>query len=123
MTPEEIRSKLFYFSDAAHVLHLDTRSFAEHKALDFAYKGLLEFRDELSELLMGYMNGKRLGKVKVGELPTYSQEAVTDMVKEGLKFSYDLEKFAEDKNYCDIANTAQALSGLFAKTQYLLTLS
>jgi len=69
------------------------------------------------------MNGKRLGKVKVGELPTYSQEAVTDMVKEGLKFAYELEQFAEDKNYCDIANTAQALSGLFAKTQYLLTLS
>jgi hypothetical protein len=45
------------------------------------------------------------------------------MVKEGLKFAYELEKFAEDKNYCDISNTAQELSGLFAKTQYLLTLS
>ena len=123
MTPEEIRSKLFYFSDAAHVLHLDTRSYAEHKALNSLYKSLIDFRDDISELLMGYQNGKRLGKVKIGELPTYSQEAVTDMVKEGLKFAYELEEFAEDKNYCDIANTAQSLSGLFAKTQYLLTLS
>ena len=123
MTPEEIRSKLFYFSDAAHVFHHDTRSFAEHGALGKLYEGLLEFRDDIPELLMGYMNGKRLGKVKVGDIPAYSQDALTDMVKEGLKFAYELEKFAEDKNYCDIANTAQALSGLFAKTQYLLTLS
>jgi hypothetical protein len=123
MTPEQIKGKLFSFHNSAHSLHLDTRSYAEHKALQGLYKGLATFKDELLELLMGYQNGKRIGKAKLDELPSYSQEAVTEMVKEGLKFAYELEKFAEDKNYCDIANTAQALSGLFAKTQYLLTLS
>jgi len=123
MTPEQIKGKLFSFHNSAHSLHLDTRSYAEHKALRGLYEGLATFKDELLELLMGYQNGKRIGKAKLDELPSYSQEAVTEMVKEGLKFAYELEKFAEDKNYCDIANTAQALSGLFAKTQYLLTLS
>lgn len=123
LTPEIIRSKLFYFSDAAHILHLDTRSYAEHKALQFAYEGLIGFRDDISELVMGYQNGKRIGKTKIDEMPTYSGEAVTALVKDGLAFSAELEEWAEGKGYCDVENTAQALSGLFAKTQYLLTLS
>jgi hypothetical protein len=123
LTPEIIKGKLFSFADAAHSLHLDTRSFAEHKALEHLYTELVGFKDELCELLMGYQNGKRIGKAKLEELPTYSQEAVTQMVKDGLEFSSSLEQWAEDKEYCDIENTAQSLSGLFARTQYLLTLS
>lgn len=123
LTAEIIKGKLFSFHDSAHSLHLDTRSYAEHKALQALYEGLEGFKDELCELIMGYQNGKRIGKAKLEELPVYSQEAVTSLVKDGLSFSYDLEKWAEDKGYCDVTNTAQALSGLFAKTQYLLTLS
>lgn len=123
LTPETIKGKLFSMHNSAHSLHLDTRSYAEHKALEFLYTELATFKDELCELIMGYQNGKRIGKAKLDELPTYSQEAVTSMVKEGLSFAIELEEWAEDKKYCDVENTAQALSGVFAKTQYLLTLS
>jgi hypothetical protein len=123
LTPEIIKGKLFSMHNSAHSLHLDTRSYAEHKALNFLYTELATFKDELCELIMGYQNGKRIGKSKLDELPTYSQEAVTAMVKEGLSFASELEEWAEDKKYCDVENTAQALSGVFAKTQYLLTLS
>lgn len=123
LTPETIKGKLFSMHNSAHSLHLDTRSYAEHKALEFLYTELATFKDELCELIMGYQNGKRIGKSKLDELPTYSQEAVTAMVKEGLSFASELEEWAEDKKYCDVENTAQALSGVFAKTQYLLTLS
>lgn len=122
-TPETIKGKLFSFQLAAHSLHLDTRSFAEHKALQKLYEGIDDLKDSILEILMGYQNGKRFGKSKLDELPTYSQEAVTALVKEGLSFAYDLEKWAEDKKYCDISNKAQDLSGLFAQTQYMLTLS
>lgn len=123
LTPEIIKGKLFSFHNSAHSLHLDTRSFAEHKALEMLYTDLVTFKDELCEIIMGYQNGKRIGKFRLDEVPTYSQEAVTALVKEGLKFSTELEEWAEDKGYCDVENTAQALSGLFAKVQYLLTLS
>lgn len=123
LTPEIIKGKLFSLHNSAHSLHLDTRSYAEHKALEFTYTELVNFKDELCELIMGYQNGKRIGKVKLDEVPSYSQEAVTAMVKEGLSFASELEEWAEDKKYCDVENTAQALSGVFAKTQYLLTLS
>lgn len=123
LTPEYIQSKLFYFHDTAHKFHLDTRSFAEHKALDSLYKGLVDFKDDISELLMGYMDGKRIGKIKIGDIPEYSKSESMKLVDELKDFSIELEKWAESKEYCDIENTAQSLSGLAAKTIYLLTLS
>lgn len=123
LTPEVIKGKLFSFQNAAHSLHLDTRSYAEHKALNKLYDGIDGLKDSILEILMGYQNGKRIGKAKLDEFPVYSQEAVTSLIKEGLSFSYELEMWAEDKKYCDISNKAQDLSGLFANVQYLLTLS
>lgn len=123
LTPEIIKGKLFSLHNSAHSLHLDTRSFAEHKALKTLYTELVEFKDSLCELLMGYQNGKRIGKIKLDEVPMYSQEAVNQLVKDGMSFSKELYEWAEDKGYCDVSNTAQALSGLFAQTLYRLTLS
>lgn len=123
MTPEIIKGKLFSFQNAAHSLHLDTRSYAEHKALQKLYEGIDDLKDGILEALIGYQNGKRLGKAKLDEFPSYSQDAVHELVKEGLKFSQELYTWAEDKKYCDISNKAQDLSGIFATTQYLLTLS
>jgi hypothetical protein len=123
LTPESIKGKLFSLHNSAHSLHLDTRSFAEHEALKTAYTELVEFKDSLCEMLMGYQNGKRIGKIKLDEVPLYSQEAVNQLVKDGMSFSKELYEWAEDKGYCDVSNTAQALSGLFAQTLYRLTLS
>jgi len=123
LTPELIKGKLFSFQNGAHSLHLDTRSYAEHKALQKLYEGVDGLKDSILEILMGYQNGKRIGKAKLDEFPAYSQEAVTALIKEGLSFAYELEMWAEDKKYCDISNKAQDLSGLFAQIQYLLTLS
>lgn len=123
LTPEYIQGKLFSFHNIAHKFHLDTRSFAEHKALDGLYKDLVDFKDNISELIMGYMGGKRIGSIRMDEIPEYSHSAAVKLCEEIKSFSYDLEMWAEDKKYCDIENTAQSISGLAAKTIYLLTLS
>ena len=122
LTPEDIQSKLFYFSDAAHKLHLDTKSFAEHKALGKFYESLVDFRDEISEKLMGYMDGKRIGGFSVGKLPEYSAGASMDLAGEVCDFAYNLCEFADEKGFIDLENVAQSLSGLAAQTKYLLTL-
>lgn len=123
LTAESIKGKLFSLQNSAHSLHLDTRSYAEHKALQKLYEGIDDFKDGILEMLMGYQNGKRIGKAKLDEFPTYSQEEVTALVKDGMDFADELYKWAEDKKYCDISNKAQDLSGLFAQTKYMLTLS
>lgn len=123
LTPEYIQGMLFYFHDAAHKFHLDTKSFAEHKALDGLYSGLVEFKDDISELLMGYMGGKRIGSISVGEIPEYSHSAAVKLANEIKDFGYELYEWAGEKKYCDVENTAQSLSGLGAKTIYLLTLT
>jgi hypothetical protein len=123
LTSEVIKGKLFSLHNSAHSLHLDTRSFAEHEALKTLYTELVEFKDSLCEMLMGYQNGKRIGKIKLDEVPLYSQEAVNQLVKDGMSFSKELYEWAEDKGYCNVSNTAQELSGLFAQTLYRLTLS
>ncbi len=123
LTPEYIQSKLFSFHNKAHKFHLDTRSYAEHKTLDTLYTELVSFKDDICELIMGYMDGKRIGKVTLDEVPEYSHAESLKLAKDIKAFSYELEMWAEEKKYCDISNVAQSLSGLAAKTLYKLTLT
>lgn len=122
LTPEYIQGKLFSFHNIAHKFHLDTKSFAEHKALNELYTGLVDFKDDISELIMGY-TGKRIGKIKLDDMPEYSHSASVKLAEDIKEFAYELEEWADENGYCDIENTAQSLSGLGAKTSYLLTLS
>lgn len=123
ITPEYIQSKLFYLHDVAHKYHLDTKKYSIHKALDCLYKGLVDFKDEISEKLMGYMDGKRIGEIEIGKIPSYTDSEAMSLAEEVKEFGYDLYEWAGKKKYCDIENIAQSLSGLGAKTIYLLTLT
>ena len=122
LTPEEIQNRLFYFSNVFHKYHLDTTSYAEHKALGKLYESLIEFKDSICELLMGDMDGKRIGKLKLEDVPEYSKDNCEDLLDDLKEFSYQLYQWAESKKYCDIENRAQELSGKTATTIYLLTL-
>ena len=123
MTPEEIRNKLFHFHQAAHLYHQETMSGWEHDALGKLYEELADFKDDIPEKIMGYMDGKRIGKFKALDVPEYtSKESSIKLSKEIIIFAKALQDWAEEKEYCDIANIAQSLSGLAAKTLYRLTL-
>lgn len=123
LTSEQIQNKLFWFSDVAQKFHHDTRSFAEHKALDFLYTELLSARDTICELIIGYQDGKRIGKLMIDEIPDYSHSAAVKLATSVKEYSYQIEMWAEEKKYCDIENNAQSLSGVGAKCLYLLTLT
>jgi len=124
LTPEEIRDRLFYFHDAAHEFHQQTKGGWEHDALGKLYEGLEDFSDDIPEKMMGYMDGKRLGPLNRIAAPKYGgHESSVKLVKELLDFSYDLYEFACEKKLLDVENRSQELSGLAAKTIYRLTLS
>jgi DNA-binding ferritin-like protein len=116
---ETIAGKLTYFHEQLHLLHWQTTSYAQHKALGKLYEYVQDFKDGVVEKLMGY-TGKRPGVYKIEALSAADSNSVVTAL---MDFSSNLKRYAESNSYHDIANLADALSGEAAKTKYLLTLS
>jgi hypothetical protein len=116
---ETIAGKLTYFHEQLHLLHWQTTSYAQHKALGKLYEYVQDFKDGVIEKLMGY-TGKRPGVYKIEALSGADSNSVVTAL---MDFSSNLKRYAESNSYHDIANLADALSGEAAKTKYLLTLS
>ena len=116
---DTIAGKLTYFHEQLHLLHWQTKSYAEHQALGGIYDYVHDFKDGVIEKLMGY-TGKRPGVYKIEPLSTADSNSVVTAL---MDFSSNLKRYAESNSYHDIANLADALSGEAAKTKYLLTLS
>ena len=116
---ETIAGKLTYFHEQLHLLHWQTKSYAEHQALGGLYDYVHDFKDGVIEKLMGY-TGKRPGVYKIEALSGVDSNSVVTAL---MDFSSNLKRYAESNNYHDIANLADALSGEAAKVRYLLTLS
>jgi hypothetical protein len=116
---ETIAGKLTYFHEQLHLLHWQTKSYAEHQALGGLYDYVHDFKDGVIEKLMGYI-GKRPGIFKIEALSAADSNSVVTAL---MDFSSNLKRYAEANSYHDIANLADALSGEAAKTKYLLTLS
>jgi DNA-binding ferritin-like protein len=119
MSLESVASKLTYFHEQLHLLHWQTTSYAQHKALGNLYEYVQDFKDGVIEKLMGY-TGKRPGAYKIDPLGNSNATAI---VSELMSFSSSLKSYAEGNGYHDISNLADALSGEAAKIKYLLTLS
>ncbi len=49
----ELVMTLFHARTAAHVLHLQTKSYAEHKALNKFYDGIIDLADGIAEAYQG----------------------------------------------------------------------
>jgi DNA-binding ferritin-like protein len=116
---ETIAGKLTYFHEQLHLLHWQTKSYAQHKALGKIYEYVQDFKDDVVEKLMGY-TGKRPGAIKLEQLTATDPNAVVTAL---MDFASNLKRYAESNSFHDIANLADALSGEAAKTKYLLTLS
>jgi DNA-binding ferritin-like protein len=116
---ETIAGKLTYFHEQLHLLHWQTTSYAQHKALGKLYEYVQDFKDGVVEKLMGY-TGKRPGAIKLEQLTATDPNAVVTAL---MDFSSNLKAYGETNKFHDIANLADALSGEAAKTKYLLTLS
>ena len=119
LTLETIASKLTYFQEQVHLLHWQTNSYAEHKALGSLYEYIQEFKDDLIEKLMGYI-GRKPAVYKLEPLSTSTSNVVVD---ELISFAKLLKEYGEMNCYQDVCNLSDSLSGETAKTKYLLTLT
>lgn len=115
LTSVELISKLFHSRTQVHIFHLQTNSYAAHKALDEFYNGVLDFADSIAEALQG----------KEGILKGYKSEPFVEN-NTPIPFLEDLKRVLEayrtslPTNYANIDNEVQSLITLVDTTIYKL---
>jgi len=115
-----IASALFTFRVQAHFYHLNTKSFARHKALNELYDDLDDYIDSVSELLLGYQAPKRLDKLSVNVTYDTNEDQFPEKI---VQFARKLEDFAAKNGLIELQNLAAEIEGSGAKAKYLFTLS
>lgn len=110
----ELLTMFFCVADSAHLAHLNTRSFAQHKALGNFYEFAVEFKDRLIEYMigMGY----------VGNIQLNSVEANEDPVSEAQDALEAIEEFAEESDDSTLENMAADFQEALGKLKYMLML-
>jgi DNA-binding ferritin-like protein len=110
----ELLTMFFCVADSAHLAHLNTRSFAQHKALGNFYEFAVEFKDRLIEYMigMGY----------VGNIQLNSVEANEDPVSEAQDALEAIEEFAEEADDSTLENMAADFQEALGKLKYMLML-
>ena len=93
MTAAEFISTLFLARDVSHRVHLSTRSFAKHKALDEFYHGIINHADEFAEMYQGCYG-------LIGNIPVRGTKGSKDIVS----FLQELAKeiyVSNQYHFCD----------------------
>jgi len=104
--------KIFLVSKLSHYL---TKSFAAHEALGRTYDALNDLIDKITEQLIGYSEIDPANLV-IGTITPIEPRALGISI---IGIAERLEDFAESKEYCNIENLAQELSGVGAQLKYL----
>jgi hypothetical protein len=96
-----------------HIAHLQTTSFAEHKALNGYYDGILELTDTFSEVYFG-----RNKRVEIIIPESKNMDSISHLKE--MQSILDSER----NNYSsELQNIVDEMLALVNKTLYLLTLS
>lgn len=113
MTCEVLMGNLFLARDVAHSVHLNTRSYAKHKALNKFYTGIIDLADDLAEAYQG-----RYGLI--GPISLQSAKKTTNIVE----FLQDSLATIEDMRYKAVKKEDSALQNVIDEivTLYLSTI-
>jgi hypothetical protein len=113
MTPSKFIGMLFHSRDMMHIAHLQTTSFAEHKALNGYYDNILDLTDNFIEAYFG--QNKRV-EIVIPEAK--NMDAMSHMKEMMVMLN------AERGNYSsELQNIIDEMLALVDKTAYLLTLT
>lgn len=107
---------LFLARDVAHSTHLNTRSYAKHKALGGFYGKIVDLADDIAELFQG-----RHGLI--GPITLHSAKKtgnVVEFLEDSLKEIEDMRYKVCDRDDTAIQNTIDEIIGLYLSTLYKL---
>jgi len=113
MAPGKFIGMLFQSRDAMHIAHLQTTSFAEHKALNGYYDGILDLTDKFSEVYFGRNKRVEIVIPESKNLDAISHLREMQQLVDGERNNYSSE----------LQNIMDEMLGLINQTLYLLTLS
>lgn len=117
----ECFSKLYMFEATAHWYHLNTSSFAEHKALDSLVDDITDIKDKTLEILLGYTPKEAKCTVSLN-LFYQGIESSKKLAQDLWKFADEYEKIYAEKGYGDLEQIFQTIKEFSSKFKYLLTL-
>ncbi len=108
-------STLFHSREQAHILHLQTDSYAAHKALQKYYEGIVDLADKYVETYQG----------KYGIIKGYSASNFVEGPKAAIPYFRDLEKKISGMKDqlpkdLDLENNYADVLDLIHSTNYLL---
>ena len=116
MSCADLIGHLFLARDVTHSVHLNTRSYAKHKALGGFYGKVIDLADDLAEAYQG-----RHGLI--GPITLHSAKKTTNVVEfleDSLKNVEDLRYKVCDKDDTAIQNIIDGIVDLYLSTLYKL---
>lgn len=113
--PQVFFGQLFNSRDVAHLAHLQTTSYAEHKALNVLYEELLDLTDDLIETYFGL--NKRVNIKIPGSDYVNPKAHVAHMID---YITSNRSVLGDDSQ---IQNIVDEILALYNKVNYLLSLS
>lgn len=115
--PELVIGQLFQSRDMMHIAHLQTLSYAEHKALNEYYDRILDLTDTLLETYFGTI-GKRVNFKIPGSEYVNPQQHLKQLMEYIRKHR---SVFGTENTH--IQNIIDEIIALISKTLYLLSLT
>lgn len=113
-TAQDLIGLLFASREYAHREHLNTDSYAKHKALQGFYTGIVDLADDFAEAWMG-RNGERIVTIPAVTVPKGNPVTVMERL---LKVIRETRGFADDDSV--LSNILDEIEQLFSVTIYKL---
>jgi hypothetical protein len=116
MTCEKFMGELFLARDVAHSVHLNTKSYAKHKALNKFYVGIIDLADSFAEAYQGRKG--LIGPIslmsarKNGNIIEFLQDSLAEIEK----MRYNVV----DKTDSPLQNIIDEIISLYLSTLYKL---
>jgi hypothetical protein len=119
-----VAMKSLVHSSQIKLLHWQTKSYAEHKALDKLFNGIIVFQDDLVETIMGkYGRPKILEDSQMLTIYNYDECDCSEAIEKMKNcYSKECKSYFTAEEDPEILNILDEIIALLDKTMYLLTL-
>lgn len=116
MSCENFLGQLFLARDVAHSVHLNTRSYAKHKALGHFYEDVIELVDKFAEAYQG-----RKGLIGPISLQSARKNGnIIEFLQDSLEQIEEMRYMVVDKTDTPLQNIIDEIVGLYLTTLYKL---